>query len=146
MENLTAKATANQIIIYENRVELKRYTHMYSDNRYMTTDETAIRLQTYDESTFTYTGVDWNGDAFTLTVLQDGLSEGNTDLESDSSNSDLLINLGIIAAIMVIILSGMAILSMLRNPKGANPLASPAINDESEPLFEEAVEEDEIDD
>ena len=89
--------------------------------------------------------MDWNGDAFTLTVLQDGLSEGNTDLESDSSNSDLLINLGIIAAIMVIILSGLAIVSMLRN-KGANPLDSPAINDESEPLFEEAVEEDEIDD
>ena len=67
-------------------------------------------------------------------------------MESDSSNSDHLINLGSIAAIMVIILSGMAILSMLRNPKGANPLDSPTINDESESLFEEAVEEDEIDD
>ena len=146
-ENLTAKATANQLIIYENRVESTRYTHMYADNRYMTTDGSAIYLQTYDESSYTYTGVDWNGDSFTLTVLQNGLSDDDTDLESDSSNTDLLINLGIIAAIMVIILSGMAIVSMLRNPKGEASMQTfgEPMDDDSAALFEEAVE-DEIED
>ena len=146
-ENLTAKATANQLIIYENRVESTRYTHMYADNRYMTTDGSAIYLQTYDESSYTYTGVDWNGDSFTLTVLQNGLSDDDTDLESDSSNTDLLINLGIIAAIMVIILSGIAIVSMLRNPKGEASMQTfdEPMDDDSAALFEEAVE-DEIED
>tara|TARA_Y100001970_G_C13988348_1_gene726859 strand:- start:563 stop:838 length:276 start_codon:yes stop_codon:yes gene_type:complete len=91
--------------------------------------------------------VDWNGDAFTLTVLQNGLSNDDTDLESDSSNTDLLINLGIIASIMVIILSGMAIVSMLRNPKGAASMQTfdEPMEDDSADLFEEAAE-DEIED
>ncbi len=118
---------------------------MYADNRYMTTDGTSISLQTYNQSSYTYTGVDWNGDAFTLTVLQNGLSNGDADLESDSSNTDLLINLGIIASVMVIILSGMAIVSMLRNPKGETSMQTfdEPMKDDSADLFEEeAVEED----
>ena len=120
---------------------------MYADNRYMTTDGTSISLQTYNQSSYTYTGVDWNGDAFTLTVLQNGLSNDDSDLESDSSNTDLLINLGIIASIMVIILSGMAIVSMLRNPKGTASIQAfdELMEDDSADLFEEAVE-DEIED
>ena len=143
-ENLTAKATANQLIIYENRVESTRYTHMYADNRYMTTDGTSISLQTYNQSSYTYTGVDWNGDVFTLTVLQNGLSNDDTDLESDSSNTDLLINLGIIASIMVIILSGMAIVSMLRNPKDETSLQTfdELMEDDSNEMFEDAAEDD----
>ena len=68
-------------------------------------------------------------------------------MESDSSNTDLLINLGIIAAIMVIILSGMAIVSMLRNPKGEGSMQTfdEPMDDDSAALFEEAVE-DEIED
>ena len=79
--------------------------------------------------------------------MQNGLSDDDTDLESDSSNTDLLINLGIIAAIMVIILSGMAIVSMLRNPKGEGSMQTfdEPMDDDSAALFEEAVE-DEIED
>ena len=110
----------------------------------MTTDGSAIYLQTYNESSHTYTGVDWNGDAFTLTVLQNGLSNDDTDLESDSSNTDLLINLGILASIMVIILSGMAIVSMLRNPKDETSLQTfdELMEDDSNEMFEDAAEDD----
>ena len=144
-ENLTAKVVGNLLIIFENRVESTRYTLIYSDNRYMATDGSSISFQSYNESSHTYTGVDWNGDAFTLTVLQNGLSNDDTDLESESSNTDLLINLGIIASIMVIILSGMAIMSMMRNLKDANTITTP-IGDETEQMFEEAVEDEVVED
>ena len=63
-------------------------------------------------------------------------------MESDSSNSDLLINLGIIAAIMVIIMSGMAIVSILRNTPPKERTLETAMADETEQMFDEVVDEE----
>jgi len=70
-----------------------------------------LRLQTFDGSSKVYTGVDWNGDAITLTSTDQADSAGD-DSEQNAASESQLIDVGILAAIIVIVLSLMAIQSM----------------------------------
>ena len=68
----------------------------------------------YDQSSMTYTGVDWNGENFTLTEIQSDSQDGDNSLDVESDSQ--LISVGILAMLMVIFLSLMAIQSM-RKPE-----------------------------
>ena len=71
-----------------------------------------LELHSYDEQNNSYTGVDWGGAAITLTSTDQTDSEGDGVEQQSDSDSQGLINVGIIAAIIVIVLSLMAIQSM----------------------------------
>ena len=58
--------------------------------------------------------MDWGGAVITLTSTDQTDSGGDGAEQQADSNSHGLINVGIIAAIIVILLSGAAILSMMR--------------------------------
>jgi hypothetical protein len=112
-ENLTCNSVANQLIITIDGVET-RYTIDTSDNQYASEDGNILRLQTYDDSSKVYTGVDWNGKNFTLTKIQSDSQDGDNSLNVESDSQ--LVSVGILAMLMVIFLSLMAIQSM-RKPE-----------------------------
>ena len=71
-----------------------------------------MELHTFDNQNMSYTGVDWNGESITLTAT-DQVNSGNDGSEQNTeSDSQSLINMGILAAIFIIVLSLMAIQSM----------------------------------
>jgi hypothetical protein len=117
----TAVATANQIIIYVDGVENKRLDIDIQNNQYSYDSSGLTRileLHSYDEQNKTYTGVDWGGAAITLTSTDQTDSQGgDSNIDPESSDSQL-INVGIIAAVIIILLSGVAIVSMMRKPEG----------------------------
>ncbi|MCH2637636.1 MAG: hypothetical protein MKZ56_04645, partial [Candidatus Thalassarchaeum sp.] len=76
-----------------------------------------LELHSYDEQNKSYTGVDWGGAAITLTSTDHTNSGGDDADQKGESDSQMLYNVGIIAAIIVILLSGSAILSMMREPE-----------------------------
>ena len=111
----TVKATANQIIIYLDGVENKRLTIDSENNQYSYESSGVTRtleLHSYDEQNNSYMGVDWGGAAITLTSTEQADSGGDDAEQQSDSESQGLINVGIIAAIIVIVLSLMAIQSM----------------------------------
>ena len=72
-----------------------------------------MELHSYDEQNKTYTGVDWGGATITLTSTDQTDSQGgDSNIDPESSDSQGLINVGIIAVIIIILLSGAAIISM----------------------------------
>ena len=115
----TLKATANQLIISQDGVENMRLTIDSETNRYTTTEgeSRTIVLHSYDAQNKTYTGTFWTDEVLTLKST-DQIDSGDDGAEqSASSDSQMLYNVGIIAAIIVILLSGSAILSMMREPE-----------------------------
>ena len=110
----TLRATANQLIIYQDDVENMRLTIDSETHQYTTTEGVSrtIELHSYDELNSSYTGVDWGGAAITLTST-DQTDSGDDGAEQQAeSDSQGLINVGIIATLIVIVLSLMAIQSM----------------------------------
>ena len=73
--------------------------------------QSQIIFQSHDEQNNTYTGLDWNGESLTLESTGETGSGDDGDEQSAGSESQL-INVGIMAAIIVIVLSLMAIQSM----------------------------------
>ena len=113
MSNLTAKATANQLIIYSDLVESSRYTIDQSDNTYVSQDGVVITFQSYNESSMQYMGSDINNEDFTLSPTSTDSGSNENSLDSDSSDSNFLINAGIIVSVIIILLSGAAMVSMM---------------------------------
>ena len=115
----TLKATANQLIISQDGVENMRLTIDSETNRYTTTEgeSRTIALHSYDAQNKTYTGTFWTDEVLTLKST-DQIDSGDDGAEQNAaSDSQMLYNIGIIAAIIVILLSGSAILSMMREPE-----------------------------
>jgi len=113
----TLVATANQIIIYVDGMENKRLTIDMTTKQYSYDASGVTRtleLHSYDEQNKSYTGVDWGGAAITLTSTDQTDSGGDDADQNAASDSKMLYNVGIIAAIIVILLSGTAIVSMMR--------------------------------
>jgi hypothetical protein len=118
--NWTVVATANQIIIYVDGVENKRLSIDSSNNQYSYESsgvKRILELHSYDEQTKSYTGVDWGGADITLTSADQTDSGGDDADQKGESDSSSLYTIGIIAAIIVILLSGAAIVSMMRKPE-----------------------------
>ena len=119
----TVKATANQLIIYVDGVEDMRLTIDVRNNEYSTTNmeenPMVIVLRNKDVQNNTYSGVDWNGDAITLTSTDQTDSGGDDADQKGDSDSSSLYTIGIIAAIIVILLSGAAIISMMRTSESS---------------------------
>jgi flagellar basal body-associated protein FliL len=84
-------------------------------------------------------GVDWGGAAITLTSTDQTDSDGDGAEQQADSDSKTLYNVGIIAAIIVILLSGAAIVSMMRNPKDLE--ASFEHSDEQKSLLSGVLDE-----
>jgi len=110
----TAKATANQIIINvdgneDRRLDLDSETNQYSYDD--SGSKRTLELHSFDEVNKSYTGVDWGGATITLKSVEMANS-GNDDSEQNAASESQLIDVGIIAAIIVILLSLMAIQSM----------------------------------
>ena len=88
-------------------------------NRYTTTvgESRPIPLHSYYAQNKTYTGTFWTDEVLTLKST-DQIDSGDDGAEQNAaSDSQMLYNVGIIAAIIVILLSGSAILSMMREPE-----------------------------
>ena len=115
----TVEATPNQIIIYVDGVENKRLTIDMTTKQYsydVSGVTRTLELHSYDAMNKTYTGVDWGGAAITLTSTEQTDSQGGGS-EQNAESEFQLINVGIIAAIIIILLSGAAIISMMRKPE-----------------------------
>jgi len=113
----TLVATANQLIIYVDGVENKRLTIDVRNNQYSYESSGVTRileLHSYDGQNKSYTGVDWGGAAITLTSTDQTDSGGDDADQKGDSDSSSLYTIGIIAAIIVILLSGATIISMMR--------------------------------
>jgi hypothetical protein len=129
----TVVATANQIIINVDGVEDKRLTIDIMNNQY-SYDSSGVKrileLHSYDEQNKSYTGVDWGGATITLTSTDQTDSGGDDADQKGESDSSSLYTLGIIAAIIVILLSGATIVSMMGKPNnGSGALGVPKNND-----------------
>ena len=114
-QNSSIKATANQIIITMDGADEQRFTIDTATNQYVNAASgvtQTLELHTFDNQNMSYTGVDWNGESITLTAT-DQVNSGNDGSEQNTeSDSQSLINMGILAAIFIIVLSLMAIQSM----------------------------------
>ena len=108
------KATANQLIIYQDDVENMRLTIDSDTNQYTTTEGVSrtIALHSYDVENKTYTGIFWTDEVLTLKSTDQADSADDSAEQQADSDSQGLINVGIIAAIIVIVLSLMAVQSM----------------------------------
>ncbi|MEC9090686.1 MAG: amidohydrolase family protein, partial [Candidatus Thermoplasmatota archaeon] len=115
--NMTAKATANQLIVYDSvGAEVYRLTIDTSDNRYVCQQCNPVwhwTIESYNQSLMMYTGNTANDGDFTLTPkdTDPGSSTGLAD--SKSSDSDFLINAGIVVSVIIILVSGAAMVSMM---------------------------------
>ncbi len=110
----TAKATANQIIIYVDGNEDRRLDFDSETNQYSYDAsglERTLELHSFDEANKSYTGVDWGGATITLKSVELANS-GSDDSEQNAASESQLIDVGILATIIVIVLSLMAIQSM----------------------------------
>jgi len=110
----TAKATANQIIIYVDGNEDRRLDLDSETNQYSYDDsglKRTLELHSFDEVNKSYTGVDWGGATITLKSV-DSTNSGSDGPEQNAASGSQMINIGIIATIFVIVLSLMAIQSM----------------------------------
>jgi len=146
----TVKSTANQIIIYVDGNEDRRLEFDSETNQYwfgLKDWDYTLELHSFDAQNMSYTGVDWNGDAITLTSTDQTDSGGGNADQKGESDTSLLYILGIIAAIMVILLSGAAIVSMMRATTDEKWVHdSPhqkAMTDASDPLLDDYEEDDE---
>ena len=113
-QNSTIKATANQIIIYVDGAEEYRFTIDSATNQYVNVASgvtQTLELHTFDNQNMTYTGVDWDGESITLTAT-DQVNTGNDGAEQNAESGSGLVDVGILAAIIIILLSLMAIQSM----------------------------------
>jgi len=110
----TAKATANQIIIYVDGNEDRRLNLDIETNQY-SYDASGLKrtleLHSFDEVNKSYTGLDWGGATISLKSMEQSDSAGDGPEQNAESGSEL-VNVGIIAAIIVIVLSLMAVQSM----------------------------------
>ena len=95
--------------------EEQRFTIDATTNQYVNAASGVtqiLELHIFDNQNMSYTGVDWNGESITLTAT-DQVNSGNDGSEQNTeSDSQSLINMGILAAIFIIFLSLMAIQSM----------------------------------
>jgi hypothetical protein len=113
-QNSTVKSIANLIIIFVDGAEDKRFTIDTATNQYVNDASGAsqtMELHSFDEQNKSYTGVDWNGESITLTAT-DQVNTGNDGVEQNAESGSGLVDVGILAALIIILLSLMAIQSM----------------------------------
>jgi hypothetical protein len=113
-QNSSIKATANQIIITMDGADEQRFTIDTATNQYVNVASgvtQTLELHSFDAQNMSYTGVDWNGNSITLTAT-DQVNTGNDGAEQNAESGSGLVDVGILAAIIIILLSLMAIQSM----------------------------------